>query len=99
MVRLQLGRRLRRCNWPEDGNEIEKARYARSLDITLAEAEQLNVKSKVFVGAVVLVRGERWGVLLLDSREPGCISNAGTKKSEFNTYAVLVSAVLEESSP
>ncbi len=55
------------CDWPRDGNTAQKIAYAESLGMTVDEAEALNVKSRVFTGAQIMVRGQKWGVLLLDS--------------------------------
>ncbi len=84
------------CDWPKDGEPALKARYAQSLDITVAEAEALNVKSRAFAGAPVMVSGRKWGVLLLDSLKDGFITDSPHKKGLLNRYTELVGRVLTE---
>src|SRR5438270_609271 len=73
-----------------------KERYAGSLDISVTEAEALNVKSRVFAGAPVLVGGRKWGVLLLDSLKDGFIADTAHKKGLLNRYTELIGRVLTE---
>lgn len=87
------------CDWPEDGDPIRKTQYAASLHITVAEAETLNVKSKVFAGSVVMVRGGKWGVLLVDSLKDWLSNDPrvlGRQKKRLERYATLIRRVLEE---
>lgn len=62
--------------------------------------ESLKVKALAFGGAVVMVSGKRWGVLLLDSQKPfpKCEKQAGKtiQKKVIDKYAVLLGKVLEE---
>ncbi len=53
-------------DWPQGDHPdpVGMVEYARSLDLTIEEAKSLNVKSKVYTGAPILVRGQRWGVRL-----------------------------------
>ena len=82
------------CDWPELDDPIAKSTYAMSLGIAVAEAEALNVKSKTFVGAPILVGGRRWGVLLLDSRKDWPHDKQG-KRALLNRYATVIGAALE----
>lgn len=84
------------CDWPDDNTNAEqKAHYASSLGITVEEADALNVKSKVFAGAPIEVRGEKWGVLLLDSLKEGQILDNSHKRTLLNQYAKFLAAALE----
>src|SRR5262249_26682480 len=83
------------CDWPDGDDPVAKATYARSLGITVEEAERLNIKSKVVGGSPVIVRGRKWGSLVLDSRQEGHISQSGVKIKALNDAAALVGAVLE----
>jgi hypothetical protein len=84
------------CDWPTDGNLRVKYEYASSLEISVAEAEALNVKSRAFAGAPVVVRGRKWGVLLLDSLKDGFIADTAHKKGLLNRYTQLIGDVLTE---
>ncbi len=84
------------CAWPSDDNLLEKARYAESLEITVAEAEKLNVKSRAFAGAPIVVGGRKWGVLLLDSLKDGLIADTPHKKGLLNRYTQLLGRILTE---
>jgi hypothetical protein len=72
----RTAKRTAACDWPTDGNPAEKEQYARSLDLTLAEAETLNVKSRTLIAAPIDVKGERWGVLVLDCRKVVTMSDS-----------------------
>jgi hypothetical protein len=54
------------------------------------------LKSIAFTGSRIEVRGERWGVLLLDSQKDGHIIERGTKKKLLDEYTVLISSVLSK---
>jgi hypothetical protein len=83
-------------DWPADENDaVQKAHYAQSLEMTLDEAESLNVKSKVFTGSRIMARGEKWGVILLDSAKEGHISDGQYEKRLLSEYADLISSVVE----
>jgi hypothetical protein len=84
------------CDWPLDGNREDKERYAASLDITVAEAETLNVKSRAFAGAPIFVGRRKWGVLLLDSLKEGFITDTPQKKGLLNRYTNLLECILTE---
>ncbi len=84
------------CDWPGDNDRVLKARYAESMGVTIEEAETLNVKSRAFAGAPVLVAGRKWGVLLLDSLKDGLIADNSYKKGLLNTYTQLIGRVLTE---
>ena len=51
----------------DDNDPVKQAAYAKATDLTVAEAMGLRVKSQYFFGTVVMVRGKKWGVLLIDS--------------------------------
>jgi hypothetical protein len=87
------------CDWPLDGNPVQKATYAESLGISVDEAEALNVKSRVFTGARIMVRGQRWGVLLLDSLKEGHISDSQYEKRLIDEYVDIIGSVLERMKP
>ena len=84
------------CDWPENGDARLKADYAESLEITVAEAEHLHVKSRYFAGTPILVAGRRWGVLLLDSRNPGFIDETSYQQTLLNQYTTIVCDVVAE---
>lgn len=63
-------RAIAECDWPADNNVANKARYAASLKIELEAAERLNVKSRSFCGTTVIVGGKKWGLLIVDTKEP-----------------------------
>jgi hypothetical protein len=84
------------CEWPSDPKDsVDKARYSDSLSITVDEAEKLNVRSKVFTGVRIMVRGRRWGVILLDSAKDGHIQDKKYEKLPLSEYAVLISSILD----
>lgn len=90
------------CPWPLDGNPKQKAEYASSHEITVDEAERLNVKSQFFAGTVVLVNGKKWGVLLVDSlktfekaKEGG---QRGLQRKRIERYATLIGRAIEGAS-
>lgn len=86
------------CPWPgDDGCPIQKVRYAESLGISVDEAERLNVKSTAFTGSRIMARGEKWGVLLLDSRKEGHIVDNKYEKSVISEYADLITSILDRS--
>ena len=77
------------CDWPTEPNKhIQKAEYALSVGITIDEAEKLNVKSKVFTGALIQSQGRKWGVILLDSLKEGHISE---DKDQENSSPIMPS--------
>jgi hypothetical protein len=84
----------------KDGDLRVQEEYARSLGITLQEAEGLNVKSRAFAGVPVTVKGQRWGVLLLDTCVVGGIgrgpSTLGKKRALLQRVADLLRSLLEE---
>jgi hypothetical protein len=83
------------CDWPSDESDlIQKAAYARSLGITVDEAEALHVKSRVFTGARIMARGQKWGVILLDSLKDSHISDKSPKKQLLAQYANLISSIV-----
>ncbi|GAC1473849.1 MAG: hypothetical protein NVSMB9_23180 [Isosphaeraceae bacterium] len=85
---------IAKCDW-DDEDPVAQKTYAASMSTTIAEAKLLNIKSKVVGGSTVMVKGRRWGVLVLDSREEGQVSEAGGKIKALNDAAALVGAVLE----
>jgi len=83
-------------DWPADETDaVQKARYAQSLQMTMDEAESLNVKSKVFTGSRIMARGEKWCVILLDSIKEGHISDGQYEKRLLSEYADLISSVVQ----
>lgn len=91
--------RAAECDWPEDGNATDKERYAKSFELSVAEAEALNVKSRVFAGVIVLVGGKRWGVLVTDSRKDWLSTNRsarGRQTKLLERYSALIGRVIEE---
>ena len=82
-------------DWSED--VTRKAEYAVKGFIGPAQAENLRVKSKVLSGTVVRVFGQKWGVLILDSKTSGFMSNA--KEHIVRRYAALIGRLLEEGKP
>jgi len=55
--------------WPDDPNDAAgQQAYADAGRLSLEKARSLNVKARVFWGSIIRVNGEKWGVLLLDSR-------------------------------
>jgi hypothetical protein len=87
------------CDWPADGNLNQKESYAASLGMTVEEAEALNVKSRSFAGAPIVVRGQKWGVLLLDSLKEDFISDGKYHKGLLNQYTQLIGQILTEVQP
>jgi hypothetical protein len=84
------------CEWPSDPNNlIDQRKYADSIEITVDEAARLNVKSKVFAGARIEVRGNRWGVIVLDSTEAGHILNETHKRTLLKNAALLISSIID----
>lgn len=83
------------CDWPDSGSETQKAKYATSLGITIAEAEALNVKSRGFAGSPVIVHGERWGVLLIDTKKKEFAEESDERRDLIVVYATIVGAALE----
>jgi hypothetical protein len=91
--------RTARCDWPDDGDPAQKAVYAESLGMSVDEAEALNVKSKVFTGAQIMVRGQKWGVLLLDSLKEGSIVDGPYEKQVLSQYVDMISSILTKILP
>jgi hypothetical protein len=87
------------CDWPEDGDPAQKATYAESLGMTVDEAEALNVKSRVFTGAQIMVRGQKWGVLLLDSLKADSIIDGTYEKQILTQYVDMISSILTKILP
>lgn len=84
------------CDWPTDGNTVEKSRYARSMGLTMDEAEALNVKSRVVTGAEIIVRGRKWGVIVLDSLKEGHIIDGSYEKKLLGQCSDLIVSVLSK---
>jgi hypothetical protein len=84
------------CEWPVASEDpVQMAAYARSLGITVDEARALKIKSRVFAGARIMARGQKWGVLLLDSAKEGHISDERTKKQLLSQCASLISEMVD----
>jgi hypothetical protein len=89
-------------DWDDNGTEAQKAGYAKALRMTTTEAAALTVKSRYFAGAVVMVGGTRWGVLLIDSLTDWREKSAPGKERQQDQiwrYALLVSTVLGHVKP
>lgn len=78
--------------WLDD--PVRKGEYAAKGFVGPAKAEELKVKSRVLSGTVVRVFGDKWGVLILDSKTIGFITP--NKEHIIKRYAVLIGRVLEE---
>lgn len=89
-------------DWDDAGSDIQKAGYAKALGMTVGEATALTVKAKYFAGAVVMVGGNRWGVLLIDSVSDWIEKTGPGKRrqqAQIVRYALLLSTVLEQVKP
>src|SRR5262249_49806648 len=80
------------------GNQGQKATYADSLGMTVAEAEALNVKSRTLIATPIEVVGERWGVLVLDCRKDVKITAAESsiQRRILNYSVAAISGILTE---
>jgi hypothetical protein len=86
-------------DWDDNGADAQKAGYAKALRMTPTEAAALTVKSRYFAGAVVMVGGTRWGVLLIDSVSDWIEKTGPGKKrqkDQIRRYAWLIETVLEQ---
>jgi hypothetical protein len=84
------------CDWPTEGDAwAEQAAYAKSLGVTVDEARALNVKSRVFLGSRIMARGQKWGVILIDSVKEGQISDTGSQKQLLAQYTSLISSIVD----
>ena len=89
------------CPWPADGHPDAKRRYASSLNVSIEEAERLNVRWEFFAGTTVRVGSRKWGVLLVDSEEEIFTKKSGSQaecKRRIERYATLLGKLLEEAS-
>jgi hypothetical protein len=86
------------CDWPADGNREQKEAYAKSLAMTLEEAEALHVKARTLIATLIEVNGVRWGVLVLDCRKEIAIpaSEASTQRRLLNLSATMIGGILKE---
>jgi hypothetical protein len=84
--------------WPENGtqeNEKVCQEYAKKGNITIEVANKLEIKSRSISATVVRNRkGERWGVLVLDSRDPEGVALNHEKKAMIAMVADLLSPQL-----
>ncbi len=84
--------------WPDDvgaGSEQVRNAYAKSGFVSRETAEKLEIKSRSIAATVVRnQQGERWGVLVVDSREPKGVELNTEKKSMITLVADLLSAQL-----
>jgi hypothetical protein len=89
------------CDWPADGNLAQKEEYANSLEMTVGEAEALNVKSRTLVATPVEVNGARWGVLVLDCRRAIAVpeSDTSTQRRLLSLSVAAISGILREAEP
>jgi hypothetical protein len=84
--------------WPDsEHDQTGHENYAQPGFLTRDKARTLNVKARTFSGVTVWVRGEKWGVLLLDSRGTALI----TKRKEYvvERFGELLGKILEELLP
>lgn len=89
-------------DWDDNGGEAQKAGYAKALGMTPGEVATLSVKARYFAGAVVMVGGTRWGVLLIDSVRDWIQKTVPGKRrqqEQIGRYALLVSSLLEQVKP
>jgi hypothetical protein len=93
--RIWFLRTKRTVELPEWADDYERKReYAAKGNVSLAQAEQLKIKSRVLSGTVIVVNGQRWGVLILDSKTPGLI--AKNKEHVVERYAAMLGRLLAE---
>lgn len=84
------------CEWPSNGDAVLKAQYASSLEMTVPEAESLNVRSKVFTGAQIVAKDQKWGVILLDSLKDDLIKDQNYEKTLIANYSELISTIINK---
>jgi len=77
--------------WSED--PAQQQQYAAAGFLSAEKARTLNVKARACTGSTVRVRGEKWGVLLLDSVTTGQMSEQ--KEPIVRRYAALLGKALE----
>lgn len=81
-------------NWQEcrnPSNNRDCQTYAERGYVPMEKAAELGIKSKSISGTVVRDRkGQRWGVLVLDSRDPQGVSNSAEKQAIVNLVADLL---------
>lgn len=84
--------------WPDSvvrGNDKICQKYAKDGNITIELANNLGIKSRSISATVVRNKsGERWGVLVLDSREPAGVALNQEKKAMVALVADLLSPQL-----
>ena len=79
--------------WPPDSDNLEARRsYAQRGFLSLEKADKLHVKSEAISATCVRVKGKKWGVLVVDSMQPGVVSSQ--KERIINGYAELLGEVL-----
>lgn len=79
--------------WPNPENPNDEAckKYCKDSGISWGIAKQLNVKSRCIAAVVVRSKeGERWGVLVLDSRDPDGINLSSPKKAMVNLVGQIL---------
>ncbi|MBX3334868.1 MAG: hypothetical protein KF876_12135 [Nitrospira sp.] len=79
--------------WPNPENPNDEAckEYCKRSYMTWETAKKVNVKSRSVAAVVVRKGGERWGVLVLDSRDPKGVSlTAAPKKAIMNLVAQVL---------
>jgi hypothetical protein len=86
--------------WPEMGSTGPQQNptcfeYAKRGFVSIERAGQLTVKSRSFIATVVRNReGDRWGVLILDSRDPDGITDAPDRTALVTLGAALLTRML-----
>lgn len=86
--------------WPDANRAISsdwssRKEYAERGFLTVDKAEGLNVKSRSVTATVVRSAiGKKWGVLVLDSRDPQGVSDAPDKKALMDLAADIMSNVV-----
>lgn len=80
------------CPDPSDAAAV--AAYAAAGRVTAAQVPGLNVRSRAFSGAVVRRHGQKWGILIVDSVNPGIVTK--TREHRIKWYAELIGAMIAE---
>jgi len=83
--------------WPDKlysptQDTLTRSQYAQTGLLSVEKASRLNVKSRSITATVVrTVSGRKWGVLVLDSRNPQGIQNSREKKEIVELSAAIMS--------
>ena len=82
------------CEW-DVNDPIIKARYAKSLGLEVHEAEKLNVQSCYFFGVPIKKVRERWGVLLIDTKQIDFVQK-DRQKQTLRRFAGYINRLIED---